>query len=104
MNGLEFKEHRTARRLTQKQWAALLGVSYSSVTKWETMPTKSIPRYVAQQVDGLRMDKFTLKNLSQEQQERLAKRVVESGKTLEDYVTDLLKAILVLAAIYFVVS
>lgn len=94
MNGQEFKQHRTERRLNQRQWASLLGVSYSSVTKWETKPTESIPRYVAQQVEGLKMDKFTLKNLSPEQQEKLAKRVAESGKTLEEYVSDLLKAIL----------
>lgn len=94
MNGQEFKQHRTERRLNQRQWASLLGVSYSSVTKWETKPAESIPRYVAQQVEGLKMDKFTLKNLSPDQQEKLAKRVAESGKTLEEYVSDLLKAIL----------
>lgn len=104
MNGKEFKEHRNASRLNQRQWASLLGVSYSSVTKWETNPTKSIPRYVGQQVEGLKLDKFTLKNLSQEQQDKLAKRLAESGKSLDDYVSDLIKAVLVFIIIDAVCS
>lgn len=94
----EFIEEREKRGLTQREWANLLDVSYSSVTKWESPASATKPpRHVMRQIRTLDFGGGLRLRLDEITQAKLAKKLAETGKTAEEYLADLLKAILSLA-------
>ena len=94
----EFIEEREKRGLTQREWAKLLDVSYSSVTKWESPASATKPpRHVMRQIRTLDYGGGMKLKLDEMTQSKLAKKLAETGKTVEEYLADLLKAVLTLA-------
>jgi len=103
MTADQFKKHRTDKGLDQKQWAAVLGVSYSSVTKWERGLGSPIPPYVEKLVGSLNLSSYKLKGLSEEQLKKLNIKLAETGESLDDYVSRILRNILVLGFLFVAV-
>lgn len=95
---IEFVEEREKRGLSQKEWAALLGVKYSTLTKWESekCPTPP-PGHIMRQVRTLDFGSSLKVKLDEVTQAKLAKKLAETGKTAEEYLADLLKAVLLLS-------
>ena len=104
MTAEQFKTHRVDRGLDQKQWAAILGVSYSSVTKWERGLGSTIPSYVEKAVINLNVSAFKLTGLSETQLKKLNQKLAETGETVDDYVSRLLRNILVLGVLFVAVK
>ena len=100
MKAEEFKKQRVDRGLDQKQWAAILGVSYSSVTKWERGLGSHIPSYVEKLVSSLNVSTFQLTGLSEAQLRKLNQKLAETGETVDDYVSRLLRNILSLGVLF----
>lgn len=100
----DFIAARKARGMSQREWSNLLGVSYSSVTKWESEKSPAVPpRYIMRQIRELEPGKLKLK-LDDATQAKLDKKLAENGKTLDQFIADLLKAVLVIAALYCLAS
>lgn len=94
---IEFIQAREKRGLTQKEWAKLIKASYSSVTKWESEAHDSKPPgYIMREIREMDRNPIFL-DLDEETQKRLSKKLAESGKSVEEYLASLLKAILTLA-------
>lgn len=90
----EFIAAREKRGLTQKEWSKILKVSYSSVTKWESdAHTSKPPAYIMREIREMDRSPIHL-DLDEETQKRLAKKLSETGKTLDEYLAGLLKAAL----------
>lgn len=93
----QFIAAREKRDLTQREWAKLLKVSYSSVTKWESDAHDSKPPgYIMREIREMDRNPIFL-DLDEETQKRLSKKLAASGQTVEEYLAGLLKAILTVA-------
>ena len=104
MKADQFKKQRVDRGLDQKQWAAILGVSYSSVTKWERGLGSPIPSYVEKLVSSLNVSTFKLTGLSEAQLRKLNQKLADTGETVDDYVSRLLRNILVIGVLFVAVK
>lgn len=92
MNPAEFKEHRQAKKMTQKEFALWLEVSKDTVISWENGRNK-IPGWVSRR---LRLDQFQIKPfLDVEDFSKAQEKAKEKGQTVEEWIADIVKKALV---------
>ncbi len=91
----EFVAAREARHLTQEEWAKFLQKPYSSITKYESMKGPAVPDHLMRYIRTLSLDSVTFR-LDDVMQRKLAKKLAQNGKTVDEYIADLLKAVLTL--------
>jgi putative transcriptional regulator len=94
MNASQLKEVRKQKGLTQREFADLLGTTFSTLTKWET-GVSPVPRWVADKLSD--RSKVVVQNLSQEEILKLSKMANERGLSQDAMVAEILKAVLKLA-------
>lgn len=98
MNAQEFKTARIAKRLTQKELAANLGVSLSAVTKYEG--GAKIPEWVAEKM-AARRTKLEIKDLSAAEIVALEKKAASKGLSVDAIAAELIRSFLKLSLLAF---
>lgn len=89
MNPAELKQHRQAKKMTQKQFSEWLEVSKDTVISWENGRNK-IPGWVARRVN---VDSLNLKPWLDDAYLVKAKQAAdEEGLTLEEWIAKLVKS------------
>lgn len=99
MNASEFKAARLTKKLTQKECATMLGVSLSSVTKYEG--GAPVPDWVAEKMATPRTS-LQIKGLTASEIMALEKRAAAKGISGDEIAAELIRSFLKLSVIAFV--
>jgi DNA-binding XRE family transcriptional regulator len=99
MNATELRAKRQGKKMTQAQLAAWLGVSRPTVTAWEQV-TNPVPKWVAEKLS----ERPTLNpKLDYATFAKAQEKANEAGKSLEDWIADLIRSALGVGAFWTIV-